>query len=641
MPSVTPASRRIGRGLAWAVAAAVVFLGPVGLLAYFGGGRLLSDTPQSGFDFDTHVSQVWRVVEGLQGWNAPWIYDVQHLAGFPNGTIFDADNKGWELFTWALVRLGVSQGQAFNLFVIAAHLGVAPVVYASARLFRLGRGASLLAAGLAVLYWYFDSWNHWEWFVGMIAYAIAGYLFLLPLAAFWRWTEERRPRHAVLCAVTMAAAHLVHPYTFFILVGPMTALYLRHARGFSRREHLWVAAIVATTLLANGWWLLNALKFWHYILDSSYFGHTTLESLAWDVFGLVGDPAAQGVVGNRTGFRLVILAAGIVGVVAWWRRADARTLPLGVGLGVLLVLTYLGGYTFFANIQPHRHVGPTGFLAVIPAAGVVELAVRERLWSRLSRPAWALVAVLAVPAVQHLSRDVLYFTARSLPPPAKLLDGQQVWYTMLGYGPHGDFSYADWNHDDLAAWVRAHDDGTARFVVESWHVGEQLTWKTNAQILGGFIWLNMEHSWANFFRRWPQGIATDDELREYLQTYAARYVIVSTPAVQAPWWDESSVLERVATISHSRIYRAKIPVSLVAEGRGKVTASANRILVTGSDPGRDVVLRYHWMETLACGPDCRIEREVIDEVDGVGFIRVPAPHPAEFEIRNVYRELRQ
>ena len=81
MPSVTPASRRIGRGLAWAVAAAVVFLGPVGLLAYFGGGRLLSDTPQSGFDFDTHVSQVWRVVEGLQGWNAPWIYDVQHLAG--------------------------------------------------------------------------------------------------------------------------------------------------------------------------------------------------------------------------------------------------------------------------------------------------------------------------------------------------------------------------------------------------------------------------------------------------------------------------------------------------------------------------------------------------------------------------------
>lgn len=639
--ALTQGSRRVVRGVVWALAAAAVFVGPVGLLAYFGGARLLSEVPQSGFDFDTHVSQVWRVLEGLQGVGAPWIYDVQHLAGYPNGTIFDADNKGWELFTWALVRLGVPQGLAFNLFVVAAHLGVSPVVYASARLLRLSRPAALAAAGMAVLYWYFDAWNHWEWFVGMIAYAIAGYLFLLPLAAFWRWTEERRPRHAVLCAVSMAAAHLVHPYTFFILVAPMAALYLRCARGLSRREHAVVWGIVATTVLANAWWLLNALRFWHYILDSSFFGHTTLESLVWDVFGLVGDPAAQGVVGNRTGLRLLLVAAGIAGVVAWWRRADARALPCGVGLGVLLLLTYLGGYTFFANIQPHRHVGPTGFLAVIPAAGALELAVRERLWARVSRPAWALVAVLSVPAAQHLSRDVLYFTARSLPPPKKLLDGQQVWYTMLGYGPHGDFSYADWNHDDLAAWVRAHDDGSARFLVENWHIGEQLTWKTDAQILGGFIWRNMEHSWANLFRRKPQGIASPAELRRYMQTYAVRWVIVSTPAEQAPWWDHSPELERVAVVGHSRVYRNKARVSLVAEGRGRVTASTNRILVTGSDPTRDVVLRYHWLETLACGPDCRIEREPIDDVDGVGFMRVPAPHPAEFEIRNVYRELPQ
>jgi hypothetical protein len=632
------ASRRVARGVLWALAAGLVFVGPAGLLAYFGGGRLLTDAPASGFDFDTHVSQVWRVLEGLQGWGRPWVYDVQHLAGYPNGTIFDADNKGWELFTWGLVSLGVSQGLAFNLFVVVAHLGVSPVVYASARLFGLGRGGSLLAGGLAVLYWYFDSWNHWEWFVGMVAYAMAGYLFLLPLAAFYRWTEERRPRHAVLCAVTMAGAHLVHPYTFFVLVGPMAALYLRHARSFGRREHLVVWGIAGLTVLVNAWWLLNALRFWHYILDSSMFGHTTLESLGWDLFGLLGDPAAQGVVGNRTGFRLMLLAGGIVGTVVWWRRADARTLPLGVGLVVLLGLTYLGGYTFLANIQPHRHVGPTGFLAVIPAAGVVELAFRERLWARVSGPAWALVAVLAVPAAQHLSRDVLYFAARSLPPPARLLDGQQVWYTMLGYGPHGDFSYGDWNHDELAAWVREHDDGTARFLVESWHIGEQLTWKTDAQILGGFIWRNMEHSWANFFRRRPQGIAPPQELRKYLQTYGVRWVIISTPVEQAPWWNESSVLEKVATVGQFRIYRSRAPVSLFAEGSGRIAADTNRIVVTGTEPGEDVVLRYHWLETLACGPDCRIVREEIDDVDGVGFIRVPAPHPVDFEIRNVYRE---
>lgn len=634
----TPAAPRVRalRGLGAVLAVVVVFGGPAALLWYFGGERLLRPEPYSGFDFDTHVSQVWRVLEGLRGWGQPWVYDVQHLAGYPNGTIFDADNKGWELWTYALTSLGVPDGLAFNLFVVAAHLLVAPVVYASARLFELRRPYALLAAGFAGLYWAFDSWNHWEWFVGMVAYAIAGYLFLLPLSAFYRWTRERRPWQAIVCALSMALAHQVHPYTFFILVAPMAALYLRHARELSRREHGVVWGIVAFTVLVNGWWLWGALRFWHYILDSSLFADPTLDSLGWDLLGLVGDPTAMGVVGNRTAFRLTFLVGAVVGVVAWVRRGDDRALPFGVGLLALVALSYLGGYTPFAQIQPHRHVGPTGFLAIIPCAAAIEHFVRQRQWSRISRPARALLLVLALPAAQHLARDVLYFTARSLPPPAPLLDGQRVWYTRLGYGPHGDFSYGDWTHDELAQWVREHDDGQGRFVVEDWHVGEQLTWKTDAQILGGFIWRNLEHSWAHFFRWRPQGIASPEDLQHHLQTFAVRWVIVSTPPNLAPWWDRSPVLERVAGVTHFRIYRVREPTELVAEGGGRVRARTNLVEVAGSDPQRDLVLRYHWLETLVCEPQCRIVREPID-IDGVGFIRVPAPHPADLRIRNGYR----
>ncbi|MCA9654140.1 MAG: hypothetical protein H6712_22690 [Myxococcales bacterium] len=636
LPARLPA--RALRGLGIALAVGLVFAGPAALLWYFGGERLLRPVPYSGFDFDTHVSQVWRVLEGLRGWGQPWVYDVQHLAGYPNGTIFDADNKGWELFTFAVASLGVPDGLAFNLFVVVAHLAVAPVVYASARLFRLERPFALLAAAFAVLYWFFDSWNHWEWFVGMIAYAIAGYLFLLPLSAFYRWTRERRPWQALVCALTMALAHQVHPYTFFILVAPMAALYLRHARELGRREHLVVWGIVASTVLVNGWWLGNALRFWHYILDSSLFADPTLDSLGWDLLGLVGDPTAMGVIGNRTAFRLTLLAGAVVGVVSWWRSADDRALPFAVGLVVLVGLTYLGGYTVFAQIQPHRHVGPTGFLAVIPCAAGLQRFVRERLWARLSRPAIALVAVLALPAAQHLARDVLYFGARSLPPPAPLLDGQRIWYTQLGYGPHGDFSYGDWTHDELAAWVREHDDRQGRFLVEDWHTGEQLTWKTDAQILGGFIWRNLEHSWAHFFRWRPQGIATPDDLHRYLHTYGVRWVIISTPRELAPWWDRSPALELVGGVTHFRLYRVREPSSLVAQGGGRLSARTNQLELTGSDPGRDVVLRYHWLETLVCEPECRIEREPND-IDGVGFIRVPAPHPADLRIRNAYRRV--
>ena len=43
------------------------------------------------------------------------------------------------------------------------------------------------------------------------------------------------------------------------------------------------------------------------------------------------------------------------------------------------------------------------------------------------------------------------------------------------------------------------------------------------------------------------------------------------------------------------------------------------------------------METLRCVPDCELQRVPIDNFDPVGFIKIPAPHPADLEVRNVYQ----
>jgi len=53
-----------------------------------------------------------------------------------------------------------------------------------------------------------------------------------------------------------------------------------------------------------------------------------------------------------------------------------------------------------------------------------------------------------------------------------------------------------------------------------------------------------------------------------------------------------------------------------------------------------VVLRYHWLETLRCkGADdsgaCDIVREPVRD-NPVGFMRIPAGHPADFDIVNEY-----
>ena len=113
------------------------------------------------------------------------------------------------------------------------------------------------------------------------------------------------------------------------------------------------------------------------------------------------------------------------------------------------------------------------------------------------------------------------------------------------------------------------------------------------------------------------------------------WVIVSVPRPQAPWWDANPHLEPVTDIFPFRIYRVKEPTGLIARGPGSVRASTNRIEVTGTDPDRPVVLRYHWMEQLVCEPDCSIEQKP-DKLDPVGFIRIPAPHPADFVVSNGY-----
>ena len=143
---------------------------------------LTNDQPLTGVDYDTHAEQTWRVLEGLRGWGKAWVYDVHLLAGFPNGTIFDADNKLWELWTYALVSLRVSKAAAFNSFVFVAHLLIVPWMFLAARCFELSPGRAVLAGAMSSTLWLFDSYAHWFWWIGTVAYIFAAYFYLLPLA---------------------------------------------------------------------------------------------------------------------------------------------------------------------------------------------------------------------------------------------------------------------------------------------------------------------------------------------------------------------------------------------------------------------------------------------------------------------------
>lgn len=632
------------RGL-W-LAAGLLLIAHVGLLFFFGGAALLSNEPYYGGDFDTHIEQTWRFLDGMEGWGRTWVYDVGLLAGYPNGTIFDADNKGWEVWTFLFTRLGMSRGMAFNSFILTAHLAGPFVVYGCARAFGATRRGALWGAGLAVGYWYFDSWCHWCWHIGMVAYAAASYAFLIPLALLYRWIVDRRPWQAVACAVTLGLCHLLHPYSFFMLVAPMLVLWLSAGRGLGEplgaRGHAAVVGIAVTCVAMNLWWLRVAAQFWHYILDSAFFGQATLSQLPADLFGVLLVPTTSGVVGTRTAFRWLAVAGGATALVRWRKEADPRFWTFTAALGLMFAVSYFGAYTPLRQIQPYRHVLPLGYVGCVLVPFAVERLFASGALQRMEAPARVAFGVLLGLGGLHLARDVIYFSMPHFPKPRVMPDGQATGLTAFGTGVVYDYRMARRPYAALDAFVEAHDDGQGRVLVEGALVGEHLVWATDAQVLGGFTERNLRHSYANLFRWYPQGIVPAKEMREYLDRYAVKWVITTTPRHLAPWWDApiyADLLEKVAEEGPVRAYAVKDPTSLLmaggVEGQSRVNASTNRIEVTGTDPQVDVVLRYHWLETLVCEPDCELEPY---ELPGprVPFMVVRAPHPADFTVVNAY-----
>jgi hypothetical protein len=639
----------------WAfwIAVAALLAAQLAMTAYFLPPKLvLDDEPISWLDFDTHVGQVWRFIESEDRWGEPWMYDPYQYAGYHSNTVFDADNKGWEVWTYALAKAGVPRAVAFDLFILFAHLLAPWLMFAAARMFGLDKWGAFIAALLGMSLWFFDAFPRWCWWIGMIAWAWAAILGPVAIAALYRFLRDGRRFHAIVCALVLAVGHLIHPYMFVAVAAPMAALYVRAFRRLSPARHLGVLAVAAFTVAVNAYWIAWALRFWHYVGDAGFCFQAGLEYLLTDTLGLMGkDLLVSGALGNRTAFRLACIAGALAALVCWRRSRDDRLLPFGVALGATFGVTYLGGYAWITTqIQPYRFVLPAIFLAVVPAAWFVAETLRSGALSKLPKLAYAALGVVAFVAIPALARDALYFFPAALPSQSPLYDVMPVpmgnradapipwrgWHKQMELRPSSHFR----DMNDLTRFVNEADKADGRILVEWYVLAEHLAWRTRGQFLGGFTRAEAHASASNLFQRDPEGLLPAAALKKYFEDYAVKWVIVTHKKRVEQRRDLLEPLGGIPPYDKDgfplhRVYKTKIEVSYFAENGGRVQIDYNTIQVSGTDPKRDVVLRFHYLETLACEPGCALRREPLEN-DPVGFIRVPAPHPESFAIVNRY-----
>jgi hypothetical protein len=604
------------------------------------------NAPIQGFDYDLHIGQVFKVVQALLDSGKSWAYDVQLLAGQPEGTITDSGSKGWEVWTFLLCRVGVPRAIAFNTFVLTMMLSAPLLVYLAGSCFALGRWGSLLAAAMASTLWFFDSHLHWVWFVGMISWSGASCLSLYTLGSFHRFVEGPTQARGVGTGFCLGVCLLIHPYTFFVLAPPLIALYARAFRGLSVRARAGVVGMALLALGMNVFWLHNAAVHWHYILNSAFWAQSSPRHLACDFFDVLCNGADTGVIGTRAGFRFLYFALAVAGLFMFRRERDRRTLPLAAALIATAGYAYIGTYIpGMQQTQPYRHITPAMLLACLPAAAFVTRMGGMLRTAEASIAMRAFLAALGFSLVQLLlATQVLYFFPEFVPHPAKHPNGERS--PLSGYGhashpdlpdhvrydlPHADSPF-DVGTELYIAWFEGHVPPGTRILVQPPVLGERMAWRTKFEVLGGFFERNVMHVDANLFRRYAGRPVTEAELANYLHTFAVEWVVGDRPEFEAA----KALLERVPVPGPYAVYRNRLPTSRVLAGGGTVRASQNRLEVTDSAPGEPLVLSYHWHEALRCAPDCRVERLGV-AIDRVGFVSIPAPHPAHVVVSNSYR----
>jgi hypothetical protein len=601
----------------------------------------LRSGPIAGADWDMHVQQCARALDSWRGYRKSWGYDPRMFAGSLAGTIFDLNNKMHEIVVVVLTAMRVRAAAAFNIFVLAAHLGVPLSAFATSRLFGLSRRAATIAAVLTSALWFFDSAIHWGWWIGSISWTFGAALSPLAVALFYRWDQTRSVRWLGYTTVALIATLHVHPYTFFLMAPPMLVLFGRSVRkGLPVRQAAVVVGMALVTVLANLWWLGVALRFSHYLVDSAFLGATSLPILLWDYFGYLEDPDITGYIAVRTSFRFLAFVAAGVGIWRWHKARDDRALALGIGALVPFLLAYLGGHWHtLRQLQPLRFVFAAAFFSAIVAGAELEEALAGvRTWLHAQR-AKLVLALFGAVALPKLALDVWYYFPNATPGAERLraASGDPMGGAFdnagLVWPLHRSYAHFPMNADErkVVEYVREHDDGTGRWLVE-WHtLAERLAWATSAQVLGGFPYFNMQHNDANWFR--SIGEPRDPtSLPAYLETYNVTWLIRTFG--KNPVLDKPNLFEPVVAIGPHRIYRARRkPNFVMGDASARVKASFNSIEVRDSSK-RPLVLKYHWLDSFVCKPDCRVEREPM-HADRVGFIRV-VEAPPNFEIVNAY-----
>ncbi len=373
---------------------------------------MLSDAPVYTDDYAMHFSQCLAAKRFFSAAGRLWGYDPFFLAGYPSGTLVNADNKAWEVFFVALSSF-LGEGQAFKLYLIAFLLLYPLFPYAAARNFGLSRGTAVAAAILALLFFHLSmtidlvSW-------GMLSYVFMCYCSLYVFSLVYKLLEQFTWKRFVWLALVsslLLMMHILAPVHLFI---PLLMLYALSAQKLSFSRHLGLASLALAVLIINSFWLIPLVQFfndkttrpenYNFALQITNLLEPLNVYLRQHQSLLYRKTPSL----NNTFIEVALLLFGIGGMYRWLKEKRwPLFLPFAAGVVFIFAVAYYGSHTrLFPQLQPQRFIVPLNILLLIPAsAGVVPVLralFEKRGFAVRLFGAALLLALLVGPVIQPL-----------------------------------------------------------------------------------------------------------------------------------------------------------------------------------------------------------------------------------------------
>jgi hypothetical protein len=612
-----------------------------GIFLLHSSGLVSLFTPLQGlFDPQPLIDQDWGLhfhhLNSLSAFwrqdHAVWGYNPFFMGGYPSNTIQDLSIKFFEFFALTLSAIALSPVQWLKIGAFLAMASVPWTMYFAARnLFILDNSKHIVATAAAfwgTVYWW-NSLPREMFFYGMIGFPIASYLSVLGVSLFYRLAVYPQKFGWLQLGWLMFAAAILplHVQSIVIFLPPMVTLLLLQPRLISARLIVWIAAAAALCLLINLAWLIPAFN--HRIDDvSSALTEQLQLFVTSDPLIFVKDYLSTMNYWSfrqapwEKGLRLVLLICG-----AWGIRklisSDKRDLGimLASALIILFLITYFGALVPFVKAwQPLRFKVPFDLLLAISASYTVSA------WLSSPKPSRSPL----VPILAGLGLVTFLFNLAQTESTGRLQLRSRFIPELI--------AVSEWIGRETPSNARVlfeESGDESGFVYDRTYLSSFLPYMTGRQLIGGPINLyNDRHHFAEFhsgkmFKKDARSLS-DEELRNYLRLYNIGAVVAFDPAMIQRLRSIPGLVTIEQRIGPIHLMRVNQPLTWFVEGEGKVNAGFNRLELSDLK-GKDVILKFHWVNGLTAVPPVKIEPVNMAD-DPIPFIKLINP-PAAVTLR--------